>query len=591
MSYHPFRRRLTSALLACVAGTATLASPAQAGQVASNKLLEIMVTKGLVTREEADMMIAEANSAETAALAPVPAGGVAADGTQTIPYIPEFVRDQIKQELRSELATQAQTEGWAKPGEVPAWTKRISLYGDVRVRGEGRYYAAPVYDQAGLQVGGNYIDFVDWGKINKGSPFQANQSVPGYDRPPYVNTGQDRTRFRLRARLGLKAQIDDWISIDARLATGADESPISTNQTLGAGGTGKYQIWLDRASIKLTPMEDLTINMGRFSNPFWVSDLVYDNDMNFDGVAVSATSQLAQNVRLFGTAGAFPVFNTSMNFGSNDAGPFESSDKYLFAAQFGLEFGQAKGLRGKLAGSYFHYDGVEGRFSSPCNFDQDVCDTDYTRPSFQQFGNTMFALRNIVPDASVPQGFSPENQYFGLASKFEMLNVRGQVEYDINDRIGLRVEGDFVKNLGFNKSAAALVAQNNFGPATRQPDPTNPGEIVLVDGPYAGGDMGYQGRLTVGSLRLGMMQGDWQAQRGDWSAHIGYRRIESDAVIDGFADSDFGLGGTNSKGWFAGANYAVANNAVASVRWFSSDEVAGPALSVDRLFVDLMTKF
>lgn len=572
MNQTSIRLRLQPMLMACAAGASLLASPAFAQQIDPNKLLDLMVQRGLVTAEEAAQLRAEAAATPAPqAQAPAPIqGGVAADGTQTIPYVPQIVREQIVEQVRTELGQQAQAEGWAKPGETPEWTRRIQLYGDVRVRGEGRFY-----DE------GNYPDFLDWNRINHGDGFQVNDGAPGYVNPPYLNTTEDRRRFRLRARLGLRAQIANWIGADVRIATGADSAPISTNQTLGADGTGKYQLWLDRASIRLTPVEGVAIDFGRFGNPFWTSDLIYDNDMGFDGVAISGSGALSNQLRLFGTAGAFPVFNTSMNFGSRDAGAFESTDKYLFAAQAGLEFRPTERLRARLAGGYFHYDGVQGAFSVPCRWDQDVCDTDATRPSFQQFGNTMFALRNITPDPAVPPGASPEVQYFGLASKFELLHVRGQLEAELGERRGVRLEGDFVKNLGFDRNAIAPLALNNFAPV-----------VGATGGHYDGGDSGWQARLTAGALGLGLALGnDWTAERGDWSMHLGYRHLESDAVIDGFADSDFGLGGTNVKGWFAGANYGIAKNSILGVRWMSSDEVSGPPLSVDRLFVDLNTRF
>ena len=91
--------RLKPALMACAAGLSLLAAqPAFAQTVDSTKLLELMVAKGLVTREEADGLLAQATVAPTPA--PIPAGGVA-NGVQTIPYIPQVVRDQIKEELRT----------------------------------------------------------------------------------------------------------------------------------------------------------------------------------------------------------------------------------------------------------------------------------------------------------------------------------------------------------------------------------------------------------------------------------------------------------------------------------------------------------
>src|SRR3546814_1563832 len=91
----------------------------------------------------------------------------------------------------------------------------------------------------------NGDSFTNYGAINHGDPQNIDDVTPGWIAPPFINTLQDRQRFRLRARLGVKAQIDDWISADIRLATGADNSPVSTNQTLG-NDTGT-----DRKSTRL----------------------------------------------------------------------------------------------------------------------------------------------------------------------------------------------------------------------------------------------------------------------------------------------------------------------------------------------------
>ena len=592
------KRRLRAALMACAAGIVLTASPAFAQDVDAGRLLDLMVQRGLVTAEEAAQLRAEAAATpapqQAQAPAPLPQPGVAADGTQTVTYVSPVVREQIAQQVRAELGTQAQAEGWARPGETPEWTRRIQLYGDVRVRGEGRFYDKD-----------NSDDFPNYGAINAGAPFNINRASPDYVGPPYINSLEDRQRFRLRARLGVRAEITDWISANIRIATGADNSPVSMNQTMGADGTGKYHLWLDRASIRLTPTNGVDIDFGRFANPFWSSDLLFDNDMNFDGVAISARAPVSDSFRVFGTAGAFPVFNTSLNFGTQNAPilidpdtgaeiptgrPFKSEDRYLFAAQAGVEFSPSEQVTLSLAGGYFHFDNVEGKVSQPCYWDELVCSTDITRPAFQQHGNTMFPIRSVIPNPNnVPQ--SPENQYFGLASKFEILHVRGAVDYRPNDGFGVRLEGDFVKNLGWDRSTLLARAVNNLGPQSTIPDPDNSNGTLTVDGPYEGGDIGWQARLTVGSVMNLNLAGDWQAKRGDWNAHVAYRRLESDAVIDGFADSDFHIGGTNNRGWQIGGNYAIARNTIVGFRWISAEEVAGAPFSVDRGFIDLMTRF
>lgn len=188
---------------------------------------------------------------------------------------------------------------------------------------------------------------------------------------------------------------------------------------------------------------------------------------------------------------------------------------------------------------------------------------------------------------------SPENQYFGYASKFEVLHIRGQLDYQPSDTFGVRLEGDFVKNLGWDRANIENRALNNLGEQLRVPNPdtSDPNDTMLVDGPYAGGDTGWQARLTVGSVLNLNGLGDWQAKRGDWNAYVAYRRLESDAVVDAFADSDFHIGGTNNRGWQIGANYAFAKNTILGFRWLAAEEVVDAPFSVDRGFIDLMTRF
>lgn len=580
------RQRLRTALLACVTGFALMgstsafaqdAAPAPGAQVDSRALLELMVQKGLVTREEADKLIAQATVAPPQQAA-IPAGGVQGD-TQTIPYIPQTVRNQLKEELRTELANQAASEGWARPGEVAEWTKRITLFGDIRVRGEGVLMGDGNFDRS----------FPNFQAINANGGYDINPNSNPLGSAPFLNATEDRFRPRIRARLGLRARVDDWITAEVRAATGDERAPISTNQTLGANGEfGKYAIWLDRANIQLTPLPGLRIDLGRAENPFWTGELLFDEDINFDGVSLRYAGEVTDGLKLFGTAGAFPIFNTALNFGSNEAGAFSSHDKYLFAGQLGGEYAFGDTARLKLAAGYFFFDKVQGQASSPCPYYQDVCDTDATVPQFIQFGNTLFPVRthdfSLAPDPDL----APDVQLFGLASKYEVLNVRGQLDLDMFKPVGVRLEGDFVKNLGFKRSLVSARAVNNLGPDVEVPnpndDPDDPNDnTIIVPGPWDGGDIGWSVNLTVGKPDL--------LAPGDWRVSLGYRRVESDAVLDAFADSDFHLGGTNAKGWILGGGYAIGKSTAIGARWLSSDSITGVPYSNDVIQLDLTTRF
>jgi hypothetical protein len=79
--------------------------------------------------------------------------------------------------------------------------------------------------------------------------------------------------------------------------------------------------------------------------------------------------------------------------------------------------------------------------------------------------------------------------------------------------------------------------------------------------------------------------------RGDWNVLVGYKRIEPDALPDGFNDSSFHQGGTNAKGYFLGASYAIDKNAWFTGRWSATKQVFGPPLAIDTLQLEFNARF
>ena len=60
-----------------------------------------------------------------------------------------------------------------------------------------------------------------------------------------LNTREDRrNQLRVRARLGVRAELSSpGPPASARLATGSDDSPVSTSQTLGGGMSRRTSGW------------------------------------------------------------------------------------------------------------------------------------------------------------------------------------------------------------------------------------------------------------------------------------------------------------------------------------------------------------
>jgi Putative porin len=528
------------------------------------RLIETLVANGSMTREQADALVREAANipapSQAQSDAPPTAMAQTEAGTIIVPYVPESVRKQIKKELRDEVVNEAFSNGWAAPNALPEWTKRFKIYGDIRVRAEGVFQSAD-----------NAQFLTNYNAINGGTGFDTNAFIA----PPLLNTTEDRKRVRLRTRLGFNAQVADWITADVRLATGNDNNPVSTNQTFGGGGNlSKYNIWLDRASIRFTPYKDVKIDVGRSENPFWTTDLLFDTDLNFDGLSGRYTRAMpfVEGVSIFGTAGAFPIYNTDFAFGNNAIVKTASRDKYLVAGQLGVEWKPSPEISAKLSAGYFHYLDIAGQLSSRC-FTPDStesCNTDISRSQFSQFGNTTFAIRDIVfTDVNAPR-----RQYYGLASEFRILNLHAMLDVQSFDPVRFTLEGDFVKNLAFDAARiAALNPDNNRGPDVS----------TAVRGPFAGGDTGYSIRAAIGSKEMK----NWK----DWNLSLGYRYLESDAVLDAFTDSDFRSGGTNSKGFIVGATLGIAKNTNLQVRWLNGNSISSNPFSNDTLQIDINAGF
>ena len=498
---------------------------------------------------------------------------VPSDDAMRVTYVPEVVKAQMRDQIKAEVLEQAREENWAAPNTIPGWVTRFRLMGDFRLRGEGDYYPSG-NDNTGA--------FPNFNAINTGAPFD----VTGSQFSPQYNVDQRRTRLRLRVRFGAEVDLGENFTAGFRIATGENNSPVTTNQSLGLANQGqggdfsKYAIWLDRGFLKYElgaePGRDFSVIAGRFDNPFFTnSEIVWDDDVGFDGIAMQGRYEVLPGVTPFLVGGAFPVFNTDLNFSSNQPAKFKSTDKWLYGIQGGTDWKITKDLNLKVATAYYYFQDVEGKLSSPFTplSASDQGDTDNTRPSFAQKGNTYMALRDIVPTVDNGYGTTNQYQYFGLATPFHEFSLTGRLDYTHFEPFVLSLYGDYVKNLAFDHGAIDAIAVNNRGSVAG----------VGTRGSYVGGDTGWIVGLKVGHVAL--------EKFGDWNLGFSYRHVESDATVDGFTDSDFGLGGTNLKGYVISGAIALSQRVSLGARWLSADSIAGPPLKNDVILIDLNGKF
>ncbi len=167
------------------------------------------------------------------------------------------------------------------------------------------------------------------------------------------NGGRDKDRQRLRARLGAYTEINPQVDSGIRIATGGGNDARSTNQDLD-GYFSKKSIWLDQAYIDYHPdaIDNLHIIGGKMNQP-WVSmgDVIWDGDINPEGLALTYKLPLAGKTELFGSAGHYTLKD---NVDGN--GVEFKNDLRLYAGQLGIKFAPVDDLKVTLGGSVYGYD-------------------------------------------------------------------------------------------------------------------------------------------------------------------------------------------------------------------------------------------
>lgn len=555
-SARPLATLAAGLALALVLSTAH-AQDAPAPDSTMMKLIRGLIDSGALTPEVGQALLDEARR-EAAARTPASTGPALEPGDVRVPYISESVREGIREELKAEVLAQARAERWAAPDAVPEWTQRVQLTGDVRVRNESRLFSES-----------NSTIETDWGRINAGAGYDINPNT-NLDLPPLRNTRQDRNNsWRIRARLGVLAQLGEHTRAGVRLATGNDTSPVSTTQTLG-GGLAKKDAWLDQAWLTWSPLPGLALTGGRFANPYWSTDILFSNDLNFDGVAARYEHALGgDGPTLFASLGLSPLEYSADNFPATRQDKQASRDKWLNGLQVGLDWGFGDEQRLRAALAYYQFRNISGEYSAPCALyaGAEVCSTDGTRPAFMQKGNTLMLLRNIALDPLDPAN-TPLPQYVGLASTFKLVDVNLSWETPTLADHRLRLEGHWLKNTAYDPQAMWSRARGGLVTNLAAPAGATPTVADLKSG-----DTAWLVQGTFGDLAL--------KQAGDWQLWLGYKHIEPDALPDGFNDSNFHLGGTNAKGYTLGAAYAFDRNVWLTGRWMAAKQIMGAPLAID----------
>jgi len=549
---------ICGALTALMLASGAHAASEQASELALvrntvENLLNAMVEEGLISREAAQALIAEAEAKARAEVQAMEEEQAVQPGDVRVTYVPQTVIDDISEDVTADMSeevtervvAQAQAEGWGVPAAVPSWLRNVRFYGDSRLRSSAVSFASD-------NAEGFYRNFNRINNTGGAGNLSQNQQ--------FFNVTEDDTIYQYRFRFGAKISASDWATIGFRLATDGN-NPISRNGLRGNTGGSGFGIIIDEAYINLHTPSDrdqhhLNLWAGRAPNVYESTGLIFDDDLRLDGVTVGY-----DQLNLAGGDGARGVFGRASAYVLQQvdqrAEQFGVEDKWLYAGQLGYEWG-FDSIEAKLAlsAAYYQFDNVAGVRDTSANdpLDPDAPNgfTDGSVPEYIRKGNSLFGVRNTTDF---------DQQIFGLASDFELVNLQGRFVKVIKPNFNLDVYADYVENIGFDETEVEA----------------RTGQFIRER------NRGYRVAIELGAPDMTA----W----GDWALFGGWSYVERDAVVDGFSESNWLLGGTDHEGYFLGGLFGLSENTWLRLRYFSFDEIDGPRLGVDVLQFELNAKF
>jgi type II secretory pathway pseudopilin PulG len=284
-----------------------------------------------------------------------------------------------------------------------------------------------------------------------------------------VEGAPDRLRNRVRARVGIKADINENTLLGFELASGSDD-PVSTNQTLGDNFSSKG-VNIDQAYVRFRSTgQDLDIYAGKFKNTLQRvggNGLIWDGDLRPEGLGV----KYGQGNLFINGLGTWIDESKSGN------------DVLLLGAQAGMSvpaFESAKLIAGL---GYYEYTG----FDSP---------TDASADAGNVSGNRLTADGRYVSDFELIEGFA---------------------ELKLPTNLGkATIYADYVQNLGAKDNDTGYV----FGTKLKVSDwslgwayqdiEADAVYAVLTDSDFGGGGTDAKGSQVQHQLRVQQESKGWR---------------------------------------------------------------------------------
>ena len=221
---------------------------------------------------------------------------------------------------------------------------------------------------------------------------------------------EGRNRAVVRFRGGFQKKISEIFNFGVRLVTGSSDDPNTADVTLGSF-VNDLEISFDRFYLKMSN-NNFALSGGKFENPFQRTDLVWDGDVNPQGVTGSYTFK--------GSKKFIPKI-TGIFFTIDEHSGTDIPDSDMLGGQIQFSTYPSEDLSISLSGGYYDYDIT--------NLSKSTADAGDTRSNNVIFDSTGAAVAYL--------------------SDFDLVDVIAVLEYrGFGERFPIKVVGDYVKNLG-----------------------------------------------------------------------------------------------------------------------------------------------
>jgi hypothetical protein len=455
--------KLLSRFAPAVAAAIALANIPAASASESDILLKVLVRKGILNESEAAAVkaeVAKEKAKEEKVAASKPA---ARDGT---------LGDAVLSKL-----------------DLNNSVEKLKLYGDIRMRYQ--------YDDKDPQL------FTGRDNRDDGSPSGAQQS---------------RWRFRLRVGAEIKLN-DNW---SAGVELGTSRAADSGNQTY-ENGFDDYDIFITKAFIRWDPIKAFTFIGGKMSNPFYTTDLVWDSDINPNGIA-----EIIRIHELFAPE------EEEAGFSKDGKALVSKAPKYERPWELSL-----------VAGQFIFDDNNENAFDNDESTDAYLFQTQLL--ASYKFGNGVKVTAApgwLIETAGTVSGVTNNNPFndnpnvSGATRNINLLLFPGDVSFKVAG-IKTKFYWDFAYNIEGRKRAEDilnLVTLRNGAGEDSDDDITDPNDFDKNHSPQD--DFAYLVGLKFGENK----------KKGDFSFATDWRQTGIAAVDPNLNDSDFAASELNTRG-------------------------------------------